>query len=141
VSTETGLARVTRYLVVEDCGTMINPAVVDGQIRGGVAHGIGGVLLEHAAYGADGQPLAGTYLDYLLPQATDVPPVEIHHLSTDGDGANFRGVGEGGAMLAPAAVSNALADALAPFGAEVTDQYLPPARVLELAGVIGGAGQ
>ena len=134
---EDGRVRIERFLVVEDCGTMkINPAVVDGQIRGGVAHGVGGVLLEHAAYGADGQFLAGTFLDYLLPTATDVPPIEVHHLLGADDGANFRGVGEGGAMLAPAAISNAVADALAHLDVRITEGHLPPSRILELAGVI-----
>lgn len=136
VSLEDGRVRVDRFVVVEDCGTMINPAVVDGQIRGGVAHGIGGVLLERAAYAPDGQFMAGTWMDYLLPTATDVPPIEVHHLLSDEAGANFRGVGEGGAMLAPAAISNAVADALAHLGVTITEQHLPPSRVLELAGII-----
>jgi carbon-monoxide dehydrogenase large subunit len=136
VSLDDGRVRIERFVVVEDCGTMINPAVVDGQIRGGVAHGVGGVFLERAAYGPDGQFLAGTWLDYLLPTATDVPSIEVHHLLSADDGSNFRGVGEGGAMLAPAAISNAVADALAHLGVEITEQYLPPSRILELAGVI-----
>jgi len=130
VDPATGHVTIIRYVVVEDCGTMINPAIVEGQIRGGVAQGIGGVLYERSAYGADGQFLASTFLDYLLPAATEIPEIEIHHLESEPTHeVNFRGVGEGGAIGAPAALSNAIADAL---GLPVTDCHLPPARVLEL---------
>ena len=133
----TGAVRILRYLVVEDCGRIINPAIVDGQIRGGIAQGIGGVLYEHAAYDDEGQCLTGTFVDYLLPTTMEIPPVEIHHLETGLQGeVDFRGVGEGGAIVAPAALTNAIADALAPFGARVTEQFLPPERILELAGLV-----
>ena len=138
IDTETGLVQVQRYVVVEDCGLVVNPAIVDGQIRGGVAQGIGAVLLEHAAYSSDGQMLASSFLDYLLPTATVVPPLEIHHVDTvltDPD-VNFRGVGEGGMLVAPATVVNAIEDALAPLGVRVREQYLPPARILELLGTV-----
>ena len=126
-----------RYVVVEDCGRMINPAIVDGQVRGGVVQGIGAVLFEHSAYGSDGQYLASTFMDYLLPTAADVPHIEVHHLESDpDDDVPFRGVGEGGAIGAPAALTNAIEDALAPFGARVREQHLPPHRILELCGVI-----
>ncbi len=140
VDLETGRTRILRYVVVEDCGRVINPAVVEGQIRGGVAQGIGEVLYEHAAYDDAGNFLAGTFMDYLLPTAAEIPSIEIEHLETDPDGElGFRGVGEGGAVVAPATITNAVDDALAPFGGRVTDQYLPPAKVLELAGVISPA--
>jgi carbon-monoxide dehydrogenase large subunit len=138
VDTETGRVRIDRYVVTEDCGVVINPAVVDGQIRGGVAQGIGAVLLERSAYDEDGQCLSGSLMDYLLPTTTDIPRIEIEHLETvplDPD-VNFRGVGEGGLIVAPATLNNAIEDALAPFGVRVTEQHLPPARILELAGVI-----
>ncbi len=138
VDVETGLVRVERYLVVEDCGEMINPAIVEGQVRGGVAQGIGAVLLERSAYGEDGQFLSGSLMDYLLPTATDVPQIEIEHLETvrlDAD-VNFRGVGEGGMIVAPPTLGNAIADALAPFGVRITEQHLPPARLLELIGTM-----
>lgn len=134
VDVETGLVAIERYVVVEDCGVPVNPAIVEGQIRGGVAQAIGAVLLEHSAYGDDGQFLAGTFMDYLLPTTTVVPPLEIHHVETialDPD-VNFRGVGEGGMIVAPAAIVNAIDDALAPFGAKVREQHLPPARIMEL---------
>jgi carbon-monoxide dehydrogenase large subunit len=136
VDIETGLVRIDRYLVVEDCGTPVNPAIVEGQIRGGVAQAIGAVLLEHSAYGEDGQFLASTFMDYLLPTTTVVPPLEIHHVETiplDPD-VNFRGVGEGGMIVAPATIVNAIEDALAPFGVKIEDQHLPPARIVALTG-------
>jgi carbon-monoxide dehydrogenase large subunit len=137
VDPDTGQVKIDRYLVVEDCGTMINPAIVEGQVRGGVAQGIGGVLYEHAAYDDDGQFLAGTFMDYLLPTTTEVPTIEIDHLETPPiSPVNFRGVGEGGALVAPAALTNAIEDALAPLGVKVTEQYLPPARILQLIGAI-----
>jgi carbon-monoxide dehydrogenase large subunit len=134
----TGQVSILRYIVVEDCGRIINPAVVDGQISGGVAQGIGAVLYENAQYDADGNPLAATFVDYLLPTACEIPLIEIEHLEHGTDGElSFRGVGEGGAIVAPATLTNAIEDALLPFGARVHEQYLPPTRVLELAGVLG----
>ncbi len=141
VDVETGEVAILRYLVVEDCGTMINPAVVEGQVRGGVAQGIGGVLYERSAYGDDGQFLAGTFMDYLVPTAMEIPVIEIDHVeSPPTHEVNYRGVGEGGAIGAPAALSSAIEDALSPFGVRVTELYLPPARILELVGVIPTGG-
>ncbi|MBI4278336.1 MAG: xanthine dehydrogenase family protein [Armatimonadetes bacterium] len=120
-----GAVRVERYVVVEDCGPIINPLIVDGQVHGGVAQGLGEALLEHAAYGADGQPLAATLQDYLLPTSADVPPVEVHHLETPSPHTvgEFKGMGESGTIGAPAAVVNAVADAL---GVEITRMPLRP---------------
>ena len=134
VDVETGLVHVERYVAVEDCGALINPAVVEGQIRGGVAQGIGAVLLERSAYGEDGNFQSATLMDYLMPTACDVPRIEIEHLETvplDAD-VNFRGVGEGGMIVAPPTVVNAIEDALSPFGVRIYEQHLPPARILEL---------
>jgi aerobic carbon-monoxide dehydrogenase large subunit len=134
VDVETGLVKVERYVVAEDCGALINPAVVEGQIRGGVAQGIGAVLLERSAYTEDGIFQSSTFMDYLMPTACDIPRIEIEHLETvplDAD-VNFRGVGEGGMIVAPPTVVNAIEDALSPFGVRVYEQHLPPARVLEL---------
>jgi len=139
VDVETGLVDIERYVVVEDCGKLINPAIVDGQVRGGVAQGIGAVLLEKSAYDPEsGQFLAGSFMDYLLPTTTEVPRIEIHHLETvplDPD-VNFRGVGEGGMVVSPATICNAIEDALSPFGVKVTEQHLPPLRILELIGAL-----
>lgn len=134
VDLDTGRVEIPRYLVVEDCGPIINPSVVDGQIRGGVAQGIGAVFYEHAHYDDDANLLTTTYMDYLIPTAMEIPDIEIEHLETLTAGENdFRGVGEGGMIGAPAALTNAVSDAL---GVQVTEQYLPPSRILELAGVI-----
>jgi carbon-monoxide dehydrogenase large subunit len=137
VDPDTGLVRFERYVVVEDCGVAINPAIVEGQVRGAVAQAVGAVLLEHAAYDEDGQFVASSFMDYLLPTSALVPPIEIHHVDTvptDPD-VNFRGIGEGGMIVAPAAITNAIEDALVPFGAHVYEQHLPPARILEMIGV------
>ncbi len=134
IDRQTGKVHITRYLVVEDCGTMINPAVVEGQVRGGTAQGIGGVLYEHAVYDENAQFLTGTFMDYLVPTAMEIPPIEIEHLETPAiSPVNFRGVGEGGAICAPPAITNAVSDAL---GVTITEQPLTPTRVLELLGVI-----
>jgi aerobic carbon-monoxide dehydrogenase large subunit len=135
VDPQTGRVRIDRYLVVEDCGALINPMVVEGQIAGGVVQGIGGVLYERAVYDVDGQLRTSTFADYLLPTTAEVPLVEIHHLESSPQGpVDFRGVGEGGAIGAPAALCNAIADAVRPTGAVVLDQHLPPTRILELLG-------
>ncbi len=134
VDAETGLVAVERYVVAEDVGALINPAIVEGQIRGGVAQGIGAVLLERSAYDEDGNFQSATFMDYLMPTATDVPRIEIEHLQTvplDAD-VNFRGVGEGGMIVTPPTLVNAIEDALAPFGVRIYEQHLPPARILEL---------
>jgi carbon-monoxide dehydrogenase large subunit len=137
VDLDTGLVTIPRYLVVEDCGEIINPAIVDGQIRGGVAQGVGAVLYERAAYNEEAVFQAGTFMDFLMPTAMEIPDIEIVHLETPSDVfANYRGVGEGGMIAAPAAITNAIEDALAHLGVRVTEQHLPPTRILELAGVI-----
>ncbi|MCY3962065.1 MAG: xanthine dehydrogenase family protein molybdopterin-binding subunit [bacterium] len=129
----TGLVTVPRYLVVEDCGEMINPAVVEGQIRGGVAQGIGSVLLERIVYDDSGQCTSSSFMDYLLPTAAEIPHIDIEHFEGPSQGdVPWRGVGEGGAIGAPAAVCNAIEDALVPWSVEITEQHLPPSRILEL---------
>lgn len=135
VDPNTGKVVVDRFIVSEDCGVMINPNVVDGQIAGGVVQGIGGVLFEEFVYDNSGNPLTTTYLDYLVPTATEVPEIEYDHLETPAttNPGGFKGMGEGGAIAAPAAVINAVADALAPFGVmKITRQPLTPPHVLDL---------
>ena len=142
VDVETGIVKVERYVTAEDCGALINPAIVEGQIRGGVAQGIGAVLLERSAYGEDGNFQSATFMDYLMPTACDVPRIEIAHLETvplDAD-VNFRGVGEGGMIVTPPTVVSAIEDALSPFGVRIYEQHLPPARILELIAA-AGSGQ
>ena len=129
----TGAVTLLRYLVSEDCGPMINPNVVEGQIAGGVVQGIGGALYEESAYDEEGNPLATTFMDYLLPTSTEVPVIEYGHVETPGPGpGGYKGVGEGGAIGAPPAVVNAVADALAPLGVKVTRLPLTPASLVEL---------
>jgi aerobic carbon-monoxide dehydrogenase large subunit len=139
VDVETGIVKIERYVAAEDCGALINPAVVEGQIRGGIAQGIGAVLLERSAYDQDGNYQSATFMDYLLPTACEIPRIEIEHLETvplDAD-VNFRGVGEGGMIVAPPTVVNAIEDALTPFGVRIYEQHLPPARILELIAAQG----
>jgi carbon-monoxide dehydrogenase large subunit len=128
VDPDTCLPKILRYIVSEDCGRMINPDIVEGQIFGGVVQGIGGVLLEDFVYDADGNPLTTTFLDYLLPTASDVLAIEIGHLETVSttNPGGFKGMGEGGTIGSHAAVTNAVADALAPLGIHVTTSPLGP---------------
>ena len=138
VDVRTGVVRILRYVVSEDCGPMINPMVVEGQIAGGVAQGIGGVLFEHMVYDADGNPLTTTFMDYLLPTACEIPDVEYGHVVTPADTpGGFKGVGEGGAIGSPPAVVNAVADALAPLGARITGTPLGPAQVMAALSAAG----
>jgi carbon-monoxide dehydrogenase large subunit len=132
VDPATGKVEILRYVVSEDCGRMINPNIVDGQVHGGVAQGIGGVLYEENVYDADGNPLASTFLDYLLPTAPDVPEFEYGHIVTPSERpGGFKGMGEGGAIGAPAAVVNAVNDALAHLGITLTRQPLSPDAILD----------
>jgi aerobic carbon-monoxide dehydrogenase large subunit len=126
--------KVLRYIVSEDCGRMINPQVVEGQIAGGVVQGLGGVILEDFVYDAEGNPLTTTFMDYLLPTASEVPTLEIGHIVTDSTSnpGGFKGMGEGGAIGSHAAVANAVSDALAPFGVTVTTTPLGPSQIFEL---------
>ncbi|HEV8586935.1 MAG TPA: xanthine dehydrogenase family protein molybdopterin-binding subunit [Methylomirabilota bacterium] len=133
VDVETGRVRVLRYVAVDDCGRIVNPALVEGQIAGGVAQGLGGALMEHCAYDEAGQPLCGTLMDYAVPTAADVPSLEMHHLETPAPSiaGGYKGAGEAGTTGAPAAILNAVNDALAPLGAAlITEQPITAERVL-----------
>ena len=112
---------IVRYLVTEDCGVMINPLIVDGQITGGVAQGIGAALYERLVFDPAGQPLATSFMDYLVPTSAEVPSIEIHHLETPStvSTTGAKGMGEGGTIGAPAAILNAVNDALSPLGVEI----------------------
>ena len=136
VDRETGRIRVVKYVAVDDCGRLVNPALVDGQVRGGVAQGIGAALAEHCVYDAQGQLVTTTLMDYAVPTAADLPPIEVHHLETPAPGiaGGYKGAGEGGTAGAPAAILNAVNDALAPFGVMLTEQPLTPERVLRALG-------
>jgi len=132
VDPATGLIEILDYVVVEDGGTLVNPMIVDGQIRGGTAQGIGTCLYEATPFDARGQPLASTLLDYLLPSATEVPDIRVLHMQTPSPYTEFgiKGLGEGGAIGPPAAIVSAVNDALRPLKAEVHDLPLTPARIL-----------
>lgn len=127
VDIDTGQVTLLRFVVSEDVGPMNNPDVVEGQIYGGTVQGIGGALYEHLAYDEDGNPVATTFLGYLLPTASEVPVIELGHIETPSSGpGGFKGVGEGGAIGATPAVLNAVADALSPFGVELDRLPSPP---------------
>lgn len=131
VDTHTGMIAVRRWVVSEDCGVMLNPSVVEGQVAGGVAQAIGGVLWEEMPYDAYGNPEGGTLKDYLLPLATDMPIIEFGHIVTPSPTpTGAKGVGEGGAIVGAPAIYNAVMDALAPFGVTIAQLPLTPARVL-----------
>src|SRR5689334_17563303 len=115
VDPETGVVELLDFAVAEDCGTMVNPVLVEGQIRGGVVQGIGTALHEELPYDPSGQPLAASFLDYHLPGPHELPMIKIRHLHT---------------VAPPAAIGNAVPDALAPLGAEVNETPLTPERVL-----------
>ncbi len=133
VDVKTGHVTLTRYIVSEDVGAMINPNVVEGQIAGGTVQGIGGALLEESAYDDDGNPLASTFVDYLLPTATEVPPIEFGHIEIPGPGVGgYKGCGEGGAIGSTPAVINAINDALAPLGITLTRLPASPAAIVAL---------
>ncbi|HZQ58186.1 MAG TPA: xanthine dehydrogenase family protein molybdopterin-binding subunit [Acidimicrobiales bacterium] len=134
VDANTWLPKVLRYIVSEDCGRMINPRIVEGQIFGGVVQGLGGVLLEDFVYDADGNPLTTTFMDYLLPTASDVPDIEVGHIETVSttNPGGYKGLGEGGAIGSHAAVANAIGDALSPFGVRVTRTPLGPKDIFGL---------
>ncbi len=133
VDQATGMVKILRYIVSEDCGQMINPMVVEGQIAGGVVQGIGGVLFEEMVYDDDGNPLATTFLDYLLPSAPEIPDIEYGHIvKLSPSIGGYKGMGEGGAIGAPPALANAIHDALAHLGVHPTRFPLGPSQLLDL---------
>ena len=133
VDITTGRVTLTRYIVSEDVGPMINPNIVEGQIAGGTVQGIGGALLENLVYDDEGNPLSTTFVDYLLPTATEVPPIEYGHVEVPGPGGGgYKGCGEGGAIGSTPAVINAINDALAPLGVTVTKLPATPSQIVAL---------
>jgi len=134
VDRETCAVKVLRYIVVEDCGRVINPLIVEGQVRGGVAQGIGAALYEEVVYDENGQLLTGSLMDYLVPTAAELLPIEVHHVETPSPSTvgGFRGMGEGGTIGAPAALANAVSDALSPLGIEINELPITPNRLFRL---------
>jgi carbon-monoxide dehydrogenase large subunit len=142
VDPETGLVEIVRYVVVEDCGRLVNPTIVEGQTLGAVAQGIGNALYEDSAYDEAGQPLATSFMDYLIPDALAVPAAKVIHMETPSavSVSGFKGMAEGGTIGAIAAVANAVADALAPLGLEVRELPVSPDRLLRLLRARGLSG-
>ncbi len=133
VDTELGTVEILDYVICEDGGVLLNPLIADGQVLGGLAQGIGSALYEEMPFDADGQPLAPTLADYLLPGATEVPMARLDHMETPSPYTAFgqKGIGEGGAIAPPAAIVNAINDALAALGVEITECPASPRRILQ----------
>jgi carbon-monoxide dehydrogenase large subunit len=134
VDVATGSLTILRYVVQHDCGTIVNPTVVEGQIRGGVAQGIGGAFYERIVYDERGQPLTTSFMDFLIPTAMEVPEIEICHTETPSplNPLGVKGAGEAGAIPVPAVIAEAIDDALAPLGVRVREMPLDPGRLLAL---------
>ena len=128
----TGLVKILDYAIAHDCGRIVNPIIVDGQMMGGLAQGIGTALYEEMPYSAEGQPLASTFMDYLVPGASEVPATVIEHLSLPSPITRYgiKGMGEGGAIPPPAALCNAVNDALRPLGATINETPMTPDRIV-----------
>jgi aerobic carbon-monoxide dehydrogenase large subunit len=134
VDVETGAVSILRYVVVHDCGRVVNPLLADGQIRGGVAQGIGGALFEELVFGEAGELLTSTLLDYAVPRAAEIPPIDLDHLESPSprNPLGVKGLGEGGAIPGPAVLANAIDDALQPFGVVIDQAPITPARLRAL---------
>ncbi|MFM1813488.1 MAG: hypothetical protein RLZ98_183 [Pseudomonadota bacterium] len=134
VDIETGHIKILRFVVNHDCGRAINPKIVEGQVVGGVAHGVGNALFERLRHSDDGQPVTTTFAEYLLPIAPDVPRVELHHMETPSplNPLGVKGAGEGGTIASIAAIVGAVEDALSPFGVRISETPILPDRVVEL---------
>jgi carbon-monoxide dehydrogenase large subunit len=131
VDIETGHVTLEKFLAVEDAGRIINPMIADGQVHGGIAQGIGNALLEEIVYDAFGNVQTATLADFTPPTARDIPPIELHHIETPAASSitGAKGLGEGGAIGAPAAVINAVNDALSPFGISIDEMPATPQRI------------
>ena len=138
VDVETGMVKLLKHWCVEDCGRIINPLLVDEQVRGGIVQGIGGALYEHCVYSPEGQLMVGSMADYLVPMAAEMPDIEVGHVETPTKESllGAKGAGEAGTAGAPAAVMNAINDALRPFGAKVFAQPFTPERILAALGKV-----
>ena len=132
VDPEIGRVTIDKYAVAHDCGVVVNPLLVEGQIAGGTTQGIGGALLEELPYDSEGQLLAGSLADYLVPTASDVPDMAMAHQHTPSplNPLGVKGVGEGGAVAPPAAIANAICDALSPFGVEFNATPVKPEQIV-----------
>jgi carbon-monoxide dehydrogenase large subunit len=140
VDIEIGSVKILRYVVMHDCGHVINPMVVEGQVVGGVIHGIGNAFFERMLYDAGAQPVSTTFGDYLLPLATDSPRVEVLHMETPSplNPLGLKGAGEGGTIPAIAALLSAVENALEPFGVRIAEAPITPDRIVALVGAFSG---
>jgi CO/xanthine dehydrogenase Mo-binding subunit len=131
VDPRTGHVRLLKHVVVHDCGRELNPLIVEGMVHGSTVHGMGAALLEEFRYDGDGQLLTASFMDYLKPSALDVPDIDVDHIESPSPftALGSKGVGEGGAIPGPAAVANAVEDALAPFGVTIRSLPITPERV------------
>lgn len=133
VDPKTCVVKILKYVVAEDCGRIINPMIVDGQVHGGVAQGIGAALYEELVYDGEGQLLTASLVDYVVPSAVEIPDMAVVHVESESAVAGgFRGMGEGGTIGAPAAIANAIADALAPFDIDISTLPATPERLFRL---------
>jgi len=134
IDPQTYQVKIDRFVVAEDCGRIVNPLIVDGQVHGGVAQGIGAALYEEVIYDAEGQIHTASLVDYLVPTAVEIPPMKVVHLDSVSPTTlgGFRGMGEGGTIGAPAAIANAIADALSPLGVEINELPATPERLSRL---------
>jgi carbon-monoxide dehydrogenase large subunit len=137
IDADTGQVKIERYVEVHDAGTLINPGMADGQVKGGLVQGLGGALFEELAYDDQGQLLTGSFMDYLLPTASDVPPITVIHMETPSprNAFGFKGLGEGGCIAPPVVIANAVCDALRPFKAELNST---PVRWQDVASILDG---
>jgi carbon-monoxide dehydrogenase large subunit len=131
VDIETGHVKIEKFLVVEDAGRIINPMIADGQVHGGIAQGIGNALFEEIVYDEGGNPQTATLADYTPPTACEIPRIELHHIESPAASSitGAKGLGEGGAIGAPAAILNAINDALSPFGVSIDEIPATPQRI------------
>jgi carbon-monoxide dehydrogenase large subunit len=134
VDTETGGTTILDYVLAHDCGEVINPMIVDGQVTGGTVHGIGNALLERMHFDTSGQPLTTTLADYLLPTSTDVPAIRLVHQTSPSplNPLGVKGVGESGTLPAAAAIIGAIEDALSEFGGQINTAPVGPADIVEI---------
>jgi CO/xanthine dehydrogenase Mo-binding subunit len=133
VDIRTGKVTFLKFVAVHDVGTVMNPRSLQGQIQGGIAQGIGLALYEEVKYGPDGQNLTATFNDYLLPTSTEVPTIDVYHHETPSPFTAYgvKGGGEGGRMVAPAAVTSAVEDALKPFGIKINEMPMTPEKIVQ----------
>ena len=134
IDAQTGVVKIENYVEVHDAGTLINLGIADGQVKGGLVQGIGGGLFEELSYDEHGQLMTGSFMDYLLPTASDVPPINVIHTETPSprNSFGFKGLGEGGAIAPPVVIANAVCDALKSFGMEINSTPVRAEQILNI---------